>query len=217
MSYRDDGTIHLNPGFRKPSFSSIEIRDILISMLVLSVAFTIIFARSNNSYFSRDIVINTVCWLGVSLVIVASSFIMHEFGHKFVAQRYGAWAEYRMFPGGLVMCLVFSLLGFLFAAPGAVYINGRIDKEMNGKISAAGPMVNLVLGSVSFVVCYLTTGVVSGIFGLFTYLNAFLALFNMIPVMPLDGSKIVRWNAPVYIGMVVTGILLVYLYFMVLV
>ncbi|MFA5452836.1 MAG: site-2 protease family protein [Candidatus Methanomethylophilaceae archaeon] len=217
MSYQDNETIRLNPGFRKPSFSSIEIRDILISMLVLSVAFTIIFASNNTSYFSKDVVTNTLCWLGISLVIVASSFIMHEFGHKFVAQRYGAWAEYRMFPGGLVMCIIFSLLGFLFAAPGAVYINGRISKEMNGKISAAGPMVNLILGSVSFLICYSTTGIVSGVFGLFTYLNAFLALFNMIPVMPLDGSKIVRWNIPIYIGMAAVGALLVYLYFTVLI
>jgi Zn-dependent protease len=186
-------------------------------MLVLSVAFTIIFASNNTSYFSKDVVTNTLCWLGISLVIVASSFIMHEFGHKFVAQRYGAWAEYRMFPGGLVMCIIFSLLGFLFAAPGAVYINGRISKEMNGKISAAGPMVNLILGSVSFLICYSTTGIVSGVFGLFTYLNAFLALFNMIPVMPLDGSKIVRWNIPIYIGMAAVGALLVYLYFTVLI
>jgi Zn-dependent protease len=31
------------------------------------------------------------------------------------------------------------------------------------------------------------------------YINVFLGLFNMIPVLPFDGSKIVRWNIPIYI------------------
>jgi Zn-dependent protease len=31
------------------------------------------------------------------------------------------------------------------------------------------------------------------------YFNAFLAVFNMIPVMPLDGAKVWKWNAGIYV------------------
>ena len=34
--------------------------------------------------------------------------------------------------------------------------------------------------------------------GLF-FLNSFLAVFNMVPVPPLDGSKVWAWNKPVYV------------------
>lgn len=213
MTDRFDGITRVNPGFKKPSFSSIEIRDILISMLVLAVAFTIIFARSNKTFFNDDIVLNTICWMGVSLVLVATSFLAHEFGHKFMAQKYGAWAEYRMFPGGLLLCIVCSVIGFLFAAPGAVYIQGRISDKMNGIISAAGPGVNIVIGAVMYLAFLSTTGYVSAICGLFAYLNSFLALFNMIPLMPFDGSKIIKWNIGVYLVMVAASGALLYLTF----
>jgi len=41
--------------------------------------------------------------------------------------------------------LLFSLFGFIIAAPGAVFIRGMITRERNGKISLAGPMTNIVL------------------------------------------------------------------------
>ena len=78
--------------------------------------------------------------------LVALSFIGHELGHKIVAQKFGMWSEYRMFPMGLALSLVMSLVGFLIAAPGAVMIRGNgITNEENGRISIAGPAVNMVL------------------------------------------------------------------------
>ena len=201
----------INPGFRKPRFSRIEIRDILIAVLVLSVSFTIILARGNPSYFSSDMVENALKWFLVSVALVITSFMLHEFGHKFVAQRMGAWSEFRMYPMGLGLCLIMSIVGFLFAAPGAVYISGRIDDEMNGKISIAGPAVNLVLGFLTFGLSYCTTGMTSAIFFLMAHLNGFLAAFNMIPIFPLDGSKILKWNPAIYVVTLALGIALVVL------
>jgi Zn-dependent protease len=206
--FRDAASI--NPGFKKSPFSKIEIRDITISVLVLAVAFTIILSRANPRFFSSDYTTNVLYWFGTSIVLVITSFLCHELGHKFVAQRYGAWSEYRMFPAGLLFCLILSFVGILFAAPGAVYIRGRIDDKMNGKISAAGPGVNIILGYIAFALALATTGFSSAIFGLLAYLNAFLALFNMIPIPPLDGSKIVKWNIPVFVIMVALAALLLY-------
>lgn len=194
------GIRHVNPGFGRPRFSKIEIRDISIAILVLSVSFTLIY-RGNKGFFSDDYVTNILCWFGVSFLFVITSFMMHEMGHKFTAQRFGAWSEFRMYPMGLLICLISSMFGFLFAMPGAVYINGYITEEQNGRISVAGPAVNIALCAIALVVAILFGGAytkVGAILLVLAHLNSFLAVFNMLPIGPLDGGKILKWNGPVY-------------------
>ena len=131
---------------------------------------------------------------------VIFSFLLHEFGHKFTAQRAGLWSEYRMFPVGLVITLVSSFLGFLFASPGAVYIRGNMDDRTNGKVSIAGPIVNIILAAVGIAGClaFNYSAMVVPML-LLANLNAFLAVFNLLPIPPLDGSKIFRWNIGIWI------------------
>jgi Zn-dependent protease len=179
-------------------YSATEIRDIAISVFVLSVAFAVVLN-------GRNLDMNILWLLLVSAAIIFASFVVHELAHKFVAQRFGAWAEYRMFPFGLMIALLMSFFGFIFAAPGAVYISGRIDNEMNGKISAAGPAANIVLGAVAFVFAFSTVGTVSSLLWIMASINAFFAIFNMLPIMPFDGSKIYKWNVPVYLTMLASA------------
>lgn len=137
----------------------------------------------------------------VAFVSTTTAFFLHEMAHKFIAQRYGCWAEFRYSQQGLMIALVLSAVaGFLFAAPGAVYIAGRIDKRQNGIISIAGPLTNVTVAIVAIPLVILMDGVVA--WGLYTviYFNAFLAIFNMIPVMPLDGAKVLKWNPGIYVG-----------------
>ena len=208
--YTTSGAIE--PGFRNMKFSLTEIRDIIIAVVVLSISFTIILARANPTYFSQDNVTNIACWVLVSFILVIASFLLHELGHKYVAQRMGAWSEFRASPIGLGLCLVICLVsGFLFAAPGAVYIRGDIDKDMYGKISLAGPVVNIILGFIALGVSMITTGRVGAIFFLLAHLNGFLAVFNMLPLFQLDGLKVLKWNIPVYIVTMAVAALLLYL------
>lgn len=202
-----DGARRINTNYGMPVFSRIEIRDITISVLVLTAAFTIIF--SDWKLFSDDTVLNTVYWIVASLLMVILSFILHEFGHKFTAQKLGAWSEYRMYPIGLIICLIGSLFGFLFAAPGAVYIRGYITDEMNGRISVMGPAVNILISVTSLLLCVaLGDSLASNLFFLLGYMNAFLAAFNLLPIPPLDGSKILKWNPAVYIVTVIAAVTL---------
>lgn len=181
-------------------YSAIELRDIAVSVLVLSVAFTIALRRWNE--------LGLLSLFALSAMIVCTSFVMHELAHKYVAQRYGAWAEYRMFPTGLIIALVLSMSGFLFAAPGAVYISGHINREMNGRISAAGPAVNIIIGGAAAMFAYVTTGMLSSVLWIMAMINAFFAVFNLIPIKPFDGSKICRWNIPVYGAMMAAAVCL---------
>ena len=109
----------------------------------------------------------------------------------------------------LVLCLIMSVVGFLFAAPGAVYIRGYITDEMNGKISAAGPAVNIVISAIALVLWLLIpNGLAASLFFLLGYMNAFLAIFNLLPIPPLDGSKIFKWEPAIYILMIVLAAIL---------
>jgi Zn-dependent protease len=198
------GSTDITPGFGKSRFSRREVREILISMLVLSVAFTIVLM--SGSWGDSDVFVNFAIFFALCLVLVTVSFIPHELAHKFLAQKYGAWSEYRMSVSGLLFSVAISFLGFLIAAPGAVYINGRISDSENGKISAAGPMVNISIAAAAIVCCHFADGFALMLFGMIAWLNAILAVFNMIPFPPLDGSKIVRWNAPVWIAMMAASL-----------
>lgn len=193
------------------SFGRTEIRHILIAVAVLSVAFANVIAPVISENFQSDFVTAFLYALGISFVVVVTAFFSHEMAHKVVAQKSGAWAEFRIFPIGLLMALVFSFLGFIFAAPGAVYIQGVGGLRENGRISIAGPAVNLAIG-VPFMVAAIFLPI-GGLLWLFIYLmgyiNVFLAFFNLLPIPPLDGSKIFRWNPVLYVAAIVTSLVFV--------
>ena len=71
-------------------------------------------------------------------------------------------------------------------------------------ISAAGPGINLAF-ALGFLALLLVVGLGAGflsIVGFFGFeLNVGLGSFNMLPVPPLDGSKIFRKNIPVALGL----------------
>ena len=86
---------------------------------------------------------------------------------------------------------------------------GYITEEQNGKISVAGPAVNIVLCAISLILAMIFGGMyskVGAILLVLAYLNSFLAVFNMLPIGPLDGGKILRWNGMVYGAMIALSI-----------
>ena len=181
-------------------FTSEEIRHLLISVAVLTFAFS--FAFSDIMYAGG--VMRFIYILPVSFAAVSTAFLLHELGHKIVAQKYGCWAEYRMYPKGLLLALILSFFGVVFAAPGAVYIAGNVDSERNGKISAAGPLTNILISSVFLPVVLLLNPSFIWILCVFVcFINIMLGGFNMIPFYPLDGSKIFRWSKMVWVGMLI--------------
>ncbi len=193
------------PPRRRPSFSFSpqEIHDLAIAVSGLTLAFAIVYSRVMYNHSIPFFLYSLL----VSFLAVFSGFVFHEMGHKFVAQKYGCWAEFRAFPRGILMALLFSLLGFVFAAPGAVMISGRINQEQNAKISMAGPVVNLGIGfSLIPVIMLVTYAPVPIAAYSVASINFLLAAFNLLPIPPLDGSKIWKWNIPLYIILLATSV-----------
>ncbi|OWP57285.1 MAG: hypothetical protein B2I17_01165 [Thermoplasmatales archaeon B_DKE] len=179
------------------STSREETRDILISIGALTLAFFVYnFVQDRapmNGY-------NALVYLLEAFVGMVTAFLLHELSHRYVARNYGGIAYFRMWPFGIVLALVTSLIGFIFAAPGAVNISGVYGREQIGKTALAGPMTNLVLGTAALGVFFLSApGSLIGAVSYFVAtINLWFSLFNMIPFPPLDGSKVISWNIGYY-------------------
>lgn len=173
-------------------FSKGEVRDILISMVVIAGVFAYVFSGRNLQV--------ALILLPATLVTVGLGFVLHEIAHKLMAIRYGFWAEYRLWLEGLVLALVTSYFGFVFAAPGAVYIHGNyIDRDVNGKISIAGPLTNIMLALIFLMASSVLPSPFRDVAVLGYAVNSFLALFNLIPIAVLDGAKVFRWNPLIWL------------------
>ncbi len=183
----------------KYSFGQVELKELGISMMVLTMAFAIALSGGIQRVIWSDFPFMLI----FAAIAVTTAFLFHELAHKFMAQKYGCWAEFRYWQSGLMMALVFSLMGFLFAAPGAVMVSGHVTKSQNGKISAAGPFSNIIVALAAFGVWFaLPDNDLGFLFFFIGFVNAFIGGFNMIPFMPFDGAKIVKWSIPVYAVMV---------------
>jgi len=176
-------------------FSETEIIDLLWAWAAISFAFTVLLGGGISGI--QEAGLSFIILFVVAAVTVGIGFIFHELAHKIVAQKYGCWAEFRKWNFGLILAVMMSFLGFIFAAPGAVMIDGMVSREQNGKISIAGSLTNIILALLFLAVGYMvgaTTPLINMIIFYGFFINAFLALFNMIPVPPLDGSKVIAWS-----------------------
>jgi Zn-dependent protease len=187
--------------------------DLFVAWIAISLAFAIIFLRD----IGRADPVIALSFLGVSLFTVGIGFILHEMAHKFTAIKYGFWAEFRKDNIMLVVAVALAaLVGVVFAAPGATVIydtTGRgISREQNGKISAAGPVVNLLL-CIPFAALLIfggggmsLTGNIATMIGMIGFqVNAMIAAFNMLPVSVLDGKKVLAWNKAVFVIMIIAA------------
>ena len=113
----------------------------------------------------------------------------------------------------------FTGFGFIFAAPGATYIySEHISRKQNGIISLVGPAINIALAIALFLLSifsaiFFPSGLIAGVLLFAAIINLYLAFFNMLPIPPLDGSKVIVWN-PIIWGIVFVPLLyLFYLFY----
>jgi len=141
-----------------------------------------------------------------TLSIFLASLTIHEYAHAWMAYRYGDDTAARMGRLTLNPLAHISLFGtiilpllvhFGWAKP--VPVNFSIlSKKQIFKVAAAGPVANILLAfalAALFHLFRLRTAPLLGNFVLLAILfNIVLAVFNLIPVPPLDGSRMVFAN-----------------------
>lgn len=176
---------------KKLYFSLKEVKHLsLAALLVLGIGLSL--GVSPAAYAA----IGSPLMLFAFALIIVLSFFIHELAHKFVAQKEGLWAEFRLMFLGIILTAV-SIISPLFKiiSPGAVFIAGFADKRRLGKISIAGPSTNITL-SATLIMLWLMVPHPILVYG--AAFNAWIALFNLIPFGVLDGFKVFLWNKTVW-------------------
>jgi Zn-dependent protease len=145
-----------------------------------------------------------------SLVILLIAIDVHEFSHAWVANRLGdPTARYmgrlslnpivHLDPYGTLFMLIATFSGFGLGWGKPVPVNplnlrGNMRRSM-GLVSVAGAVSNITVAIIAAILFRLGSmfdlpNQLLVFFGLATYINIGLAVFNLIPMPPLDGSKV---------------------------
>ena len=153
-------------------------------------------------------------------IILLTCFPVHEFAHAWVADRFGDTtprANGRLTLNPLahldpIGSLLMIVAGFGWAKPVPInpYALQRRSRAAPMLVSLAGPMSNLLLAIIASLffrvglvsankVGYIAGGAVPNLplfLWMFVGINLWLMLFNLIPVFPLDGEKVVDYFLP---------------------
>ena len=198
----------------KKRFSSTELKNLLIACVLVTLVGISMLGNNiiTGLFVFVDFITSPFWWVPVGLILIfLLAFIGHELAHKFVAQHYGMWSEFRMTTMGYYL----SAIAILFAIPifgtGIVYTSGTSNTEHNAKTNLAGPLSNFILASILVIVAIITYSTLSGamlfnVLFLVRYgiiINGFLGGFNMIPIQPFDGATVKDWNKVVWLTLTI--------------
>jgi Zn-dependent protease len=117
--------------------------------------------------------------LGLFLIAGFISILVHEMGHALIARRYGAWSEITLEAFG----------GF------ATYSGARPGRWQSMAISAAGPVFQILLGLAVWSMIPFTASLSPNakyFLSTLVLISLFWAILNLLPVLPLDGGRILE-------------------------
>jgi Zn-dependent protease/CBS domain-containing protein len=115
----------------------------------------------------------------MTALLLFASVVAHELGHSFVAIRQGIDVK--------------SITLFIFGGLASLEKESKTPGEAFW-VAIAGPLVSFLLCAAATGIGYATaaTGPIAAIIGVLATVNLALALFNLIPGLPLDGGNILK-------------------------
>jgi Zn-dependent protease len=143
-----------------------------------------------------------------SLIAVAIAVLVHEAAHKITAPNLGTKVEFKPFFYGLLGGLILSFMSYgkiIFLAYSSFqmswlekhrlgYFRHKTGYFDQGKIAVVGPLANLAVAMVFKSIGFLPESLVTKI----VLVNALFAIYNMLPIPPLDGAHVMYATKTVY-------------------
>lgn len=166
-----------------------------------------------------DLLANNLLVTGIiSIIILVFSAILHEIAHGYVAERFGdptarLMGRLTLNPKNHIdpfMSIILPLMLIISGSPiifgGAKPVpvdpfNLRDGRKDIALVSLAGPATNMIIALVASLIAWIfypgmsldlinNSSIVGFIIGTIIRLNVLLTIFNLIPIPPLDGSKV---------------------------
>lgn len=141
-------------------------------------------------------------------IVLVTALSLHEYGHALAAELQGDHTA--RLAGRLTLnpkahidplgALAMVLVGFGWGKPVPFSPRGlRSQRFGSAIVGLAGPAMNVILAFVAALglrVLAPGPGLLSGFLNIMLFLNVLLALFNLLPIPPLDGSRILSLVLP---------------------
>ncbi|MBC7091784.1 MAG: hypothetical protein H5T50_07770 [Nitrososphaeria archaeon] len=178
------------------SFSPREKLELLFATLIVSLVGLSFIGWSLNIFE-----------LPFALLAFALSFLAHEIAHKISAVKEGLIAFFKLDVVGVILTFVSTFSPLKIVAPGSVMVLGYLDSKTMGKVSSAGPLINIFVGSLLYPFRYFNVPF-SNALNAICLLNLWIAVFNLIPLGVLDGRKVFAWDKRIWLIMFIIPLLL---------
>jgi len=179
-----------------------EKRDILITIIALTFIFgyndctKLIFNDCPTDFVLVRWLVNML----LTLLLVTISFFAYDFGMKVSALQQGFIAEYKMWPPGIALGIIVTLLtkgnfyilliGGLFLHHHSILRLGKFRYGINivaqGTIAAAGPFANLMLMTFGLLMSKQLM-ILPDLFLYFAFINGTMMIFQLLPIPKTNG------------------------------
>jgi Zn-dependent protease len=154
--------------------------------------------------------LTTIVMIIISIIV---SLTIHEFMHAYVGHKLGDTTAFEAgrislnplqhidpFMTIILPIITVIVFGIPILAARPVPFNPervKFDEFGSAMIAAAGPLSNLVLAVIGALLFHVVTGgVLSEFINTFVILNVAIFVFNLVPIPPLDGSRVLYAFAP---------------------
>jgi hypothetical protein len=204
------------------SFSRLEARNIIISILILGFIVGFDDGRVDST------IVQWVTNLFNSILIVALAFLVHESAHRVIALIGGLRAEYRVWWYGLMFGLILSIVSrgkLWFLIPGGVvceilqrhrlgHFRYGINYWVVGIVSFMGPLANLLTAMFFKILMHIPYLQGNLLLHKVVVVNVIFAIMALLPLPGLDGINLFYATrigyVSLYAGLIAAGLLTIY-------
>lgn len=183
----------------------VEWRNTIVTIALLTLIFAYDYQKP----------INTGSYIMQAFLAVTVALLVNKISHKLVAKKFGAAAYLRLWTPGIVFGILLMLAGFKFPLVSFMLIHPfafgrwgfksrRFSMTEEGLNGLAGPCANILLA-----IALRTFP--DPMLSYMSFVSAYFAIFNLLPLKPMDGYKLLFWKPWVWLFLVIVNVLIFFI------